>query len=79
MIEARSCERFKVLSENIDDQQLSIFYHELMISEATHYAMFIGLAKKYCGNVDADKRWRQLLEYEADVIGNYGKAETIHG
>ena len=79
MIEARSCERFKVLSENINDETLSVFYHELMISEATHYAMFIRLAKKYCGNVDADKRWQQMLEYEAQVIANYGKAETIHG
>ena len=79
MIEARSCERFKVLSENINDEKLSVFYHELMISEATHYAMFIRLAKKYCGSVNADKRWQQMLEYEAGVISNYGKAETIHG
>jgi len=46
MIEARSCERFKVLSENINDKQLADFYHELMISEAGHYTMFIRLAKK---------------------------------
>jgi len=79
MIEARSCERFKVLSENIDDAELSAFYHELMISEATHYAMFIRLAKKYAGGLDVDKRWKQYLVYEAEVVQNYGKAETIHG
>ncbi len=79
MIEARSCERFKVLSENINDKQLSEFYHELMISEATHYSMFIRLAKKYAGTIDVDKRWKQYLAYEARVIQNYGKAETIHG
>ncbi|HEY8930284.1 MAG TPA: tRNA-(ms[2]io[6]A)-hydroxylase [Mucilaginibacter sp.] len=79
MIEARSCERFKVLSENINDEQLSVFYHELMISEATHYAMFIKLAKKYAGNIDVDRRWAQFLAYEAEVVKNYGKAETIHG
>jgi len=79
MIEARSCERFKVLSENINDEELSTFYHELMISEATHYAMFIRLAKKYCGDIDVDARWKQYLAYEAQVIQNYGKAETIHG
>ena len=56
MIEARSCERFKVLSENIDDKELADFYHELMISEATHYAMFIRLARKYCGDIDVDAR-----------------------
>jgi tRNA-(ms[2]io[6]A)-hydroxylase len=79
MIEARSCERFKVLSENINDEQLSAFYHELMISEAGHYAMFIKLAKKYAESIDVDKRWNELLDYEAIVIKNYGKTETIHG
>lgn len=79
MIEARSCERFKVLSENINDPELSGFYHELMISEATHYSMFIRLAKKYAVEIDVDKRWKEFLEYEARVIQNYGKSETIHG
>jgi len=79
MIEARSCERFKVLSENINDTHLSEFYHELMVSEATHYAMFIRLAKKYAVEIDVDKRWKEFLEYEAQVIQNYGKSETIHG
>lgn len=79
MIEARSCERFKVLSENINDAQLSAFYHELMISEATHYTMFIRLAKKYAGGIDINKRWQQYLAFEAQVVQNYGKGETIHG
>lgn len=79
MIEARSCERFKVMSENIDDKQLSEFYHELMISEAAHYTMFIRLAKKYANGIDVDKRWKEFLDYEAGVIQNYGKSETIHG
>jgi tRNA-(ms[2]io[6]A)-hydroxylase len=79
MIEARSCERFKVMSEHIGDKQLAEFYHELMVSEATHYSMFIRLAKKYCGHVDVDKRWKEFLDYEAQVIQNYGKTETIHG
>ena len=79
MIEARSCERFKVLSENINDEELSKFYHELMISEATHYAMFIRLAKKHAVEVDVDKRWTEFLAFEASVIQNYGKGETIHG
>lgn len=79
MIEARSCERFKVMSEHINDKQLSVFYHELMVSEATHYSTFIRLAKKYGGHVDVDKRWKEFLDYEAQVIQNYGKAETIHG
>jgi tRNA-(ms[2]io[6]A)-hydroxylase len=79
MIEARSCERFKVLSENINDAELAAFYHELMVSEATHYATFIRLAKKYAGDIDVDKRWKNFLDYEAVVIRNYGKKESIHG
>jgi len=79
MIEARSCERFKVLSENINDEELATFYHELMISEATHYTMFLRLAKKYGGDIDVDSRWKEFLAYEADVVKNYGKRETIHG
>ncbi|MGV8877397.1 MAG: tRNA-(ms[2]io[6]A)-hydroxylase [Sphingobacteriaceae bacterium] len=79
MIEARSCERFKVMSENINDEQLSVFYHELMVSEAAHYTMFIRFAKKYAVNIDVDKRWNEFLTYEASIIGNYGKKENIHG
>ena len=79
MIEARSCERFKVLSDNIDDAELAAFYHELMVSEATHYTMFISYARKYAGTVDVDKRWEEWLAYEADIIKNFGIKETIHG
>lgn len=79
MIEARSCERFKVLSENIGDKFLAEFYHELMVSEAGHYATFIKLARKYAEGQDVDKRWNDFLEYEAEVIQNYGKKETVHG
>jgi len=79
MIEARSCERFKVLSENIDDEFLSKFYHDLMVSEAGHYTTFLGFAKKYGEGIDVDKRWKEWLEYEASIITKYGKEETIHG
>lgn len=79
MIEARSCERFKVLSEHVDDKELSEFYHELMISEATHYTLFIGLARKYGKGIDVDRRWQEWLDYEGEVIKSYGRSETIHG
>ncbi len=79
MIEARSCERFRVLSENIQDPELAAFYHELMISEANHYTMFIKFAKQYANGEDVDKRWNEYLEYEATVIAKYGKRETVHG
>tara|TARA_R110002050_G_scaffold24083_3_gene64347 strand:- start:128327 stop:128908 length:582 start_codon:yes stop_codon:yes gene_type:complete len=79
MIEARSCERFKLLSSEINDPELSKFYHDLMISEAGHYTTFIGFARKYGQEVDVDKRWQELIDFEAEVIQNYGKSETIHG
>lgn len=79
MIEARSCERFKVLSDNIDDEKLANFYRELMISEAGHYTMFLKHAKRVAPEIDVDKRWKEWLAYEADVIKRYGKEETVHG
>jgi tRNA-(ms[2]io[6]A)-hydroxylase len=79
MIEARSCERFKVLSQNIADKELAKFYHDLMISEAGHYTTFLGYAKKYGVGIDVDKRWKAWIDYEASIIVNYGKNETVHG
>lgn len=79
MIEARSCERFKLLSEKINDPELAKFYHDLMISEAGHYTTFIGFARKYGKGLDVDKRWKDLIEFEGEVIKNYGKSETVHG
>ncbi len=79
MIEARSCERFKVLSDNIDDEELAKFYRDLMESEAGHYTMFLNYAKKLSERVDVDKRWKEWLAHEAKVIQNYGKSETVHG
>src|SRR6188474_3311350 len=77
MIEARSCERFKVLSENITDPELAKFYRDLMISEAGHYTTFITYARKYGEGIDVEKRWREWLDFEASVISKYGKSETI--
>ena len=79
MIEARSCERFKVLSENIQDEELAKFYRELMISEAGHYTTFLGFARKYGEGIDIEKRWNEWIEFEASIITNYGKHETVHG
>ena len=79
MVEARSCERFKVLSENIDDPELAAFYHDLMISEANHYTLFIGFARKYAAGKDVDARWQEWLDYEGEIIRGFGKSETVHG
>jgi len=79
MIEARSCERFKMLSEEAEDEDLRTFYRELMVSEAGHYTTFIGFARQYGGKVDVDARWKDFLGYEAELMGRYSKAPTIHG
>jgi tRNA-(ms[2]io[6]A)-hydroxylase len=79
MIEARSCERFRVLSENLKDAELAKFYYDLMVSEAGHYTTFLGFARKYADGIDVDKRWKEWLEYEASIITNYGKDTSVHG
>lgn len=70
LIEARSCERFKLLSEHIQDEELKTFYHELMVSEAGHYRNFIALAKHYMPPDNVQQRWKEWLEIEADIISN---------
>lgn len=68
LIEARSCERFKLLSQEIDDQELKNFYYELMVSEAGHYKNFLQLAKEYLPEEEVQQRWQQWLRYEAQVM-----------
>ena len=79
LIEARSCERFRLLSENIQDEELADFYRNLMASEANHYTMFLSFARKYGKREEVDKKWQDLLTYEAELIAKLGKKETMHG
>jgi tRNA-(ms[2]io[6]A)-hydroxylase len=79
LIEARSCERFRLLSENLKDPQLREFYRKLMVSEANHYTMFLAFARKYGERQTVDQKWQELLTFEAVVMKNLGNKETIHG
>lgn len=79
LIEARSCERFKVFSENLEDVELSKFYKDLMISEANHYTTFLGFARKYQDVAIVNEKWDALLKYEAEFMKNRGTSATIHG
>ncbi|MEZ4793495.1 MAG: tRNA-(ms[2]io[6]A)-hydroxylase [Gelidibacter sp.] len=79
LIEARSCERFRLLSEELQDKELAEFYRKLMASEANHYTMFLGFARQYGNRKEVDEKWQQLLEFEAGIMKNLGKDETIHG
>jgi len=79
LIEARSCERFRLLSEELEDKELAEFYRKLMVSEANHYTMFLGFARQYGDRKKVDEKWQQLLEFEADIMKDLSKSETIHG
>ncbi|MBI1315960.1 tRNA 2-methylthio-N6-isopentenyl adenosine(37) hydroxylase MiaE [bacterium] len=79
LIEARSCERFKLLSEQLSDEELRHFYRRLMASEAGHYRLFLDFARRFGGREQTDALWQQLLDFEADIMKEYGTKESIHG
>jgi tRNA-(ms[2]io[6]A)-hydroxylase len=79
LIEARSCERFRLLSEELQDKELAEFYRNLMVSEANHYTMFLGFARQYGEKKEVDTKWQQLLDFEAKIIASLGTSEAIHG
>jgi len=79
LIEARSCERFRLLSLHISEPELRDFYHEFMVSEAGHYRMFIDLARKYMDRELVDKRWQEYLEFEAAMLKTLEyRADRVH-
>ena len=79
LIEARSCERFRLLSEYLEDKKLAKFYRKLMISEANHYTSFLGFARQYGHKDEVDQKWDSLLEYEAEIMKSLSIGESIHG
>lgn len=79
LIEARSCERFKLLWKNLADKELQRFYYDLMISEAGHYHNFIELAKEYLPAEKVEARWRYFLAEEAKIMkGLEPRADRMH-
>jgi tRNA-(ms[2]io[6]A)-hydroxylase len=79
LIEARSCERFRLLSEQLEDKELAEFYRKLMVSEANHYTMFLGFARQYGDRKEVDAKWQQLLDFEAEIMLGLSTNESIHG
>ena len=79
LIEARSCERFRLLSEELEDASLREFYRKLMISEAGHYTMFLGFARKYGVLEEVNQKWEALLVFEAQIMKDLGNTQLIHG
>ncbi|MEO6219729.1 MAG: tRNA-(ms[2]io[6]A)-hydroxylase [Ginsengibacter sp.] len=79
LIEARSCERFKRLSEGLTDEYMRKFYRRFMESEAGHYTLFINLAEKYSDRETVRKRWKEWLTYESEVMMNMEvRGDRIH-
>ncbi|HZJ37350.1 MAG TPA: tRNA-(ms[2]io[6]A)-hydroxylase [Gillisia sp.] len=79
LIEARSCERFRLLSEELQEAELREFYRDLMISEANHYSLFLNFARQYGERAEVDQKWQELLTFEAEVMKDLGKNESVHG
>ena len=79
LIEGRSCERFRLLSEELEDKKLCSFYRKLMISEAGHYTMFLTFARKYGKREEVDQKWQDLLDFEAQIMKDLSIKESIHG
>jgi tRNA-(ms[2]io[6]A)-hydroxylase len=79
LIEARSCERFRLLSKELHDAALASFYRELMVSEAGHYKLFLSLAKEYDDPVKVERRWREMLAGEADIMRQLAvRSDRLH-
>lgn len=79
LIEARSCERFRLLSEGISDTTLKEFYRKLMIAEAQHYTMFLDIANKYIDKSKVKSRWEQWLNHEAIIIQSLDiRGDRVH-
>ena len=79
MIEARSCERFRLLSLHIADESLRQFYHKFMVSEAGHYRLFLDLATHYLGEEATQARWQACLEFEAALVKDLKpRADRMH-
>jgi len=79
LIEARSCERFRLISLEINDEKLRHFYHKLMISEASHYRLFIDIAEQYFDKNIVKNRWNEWLEYEVTVLNSLElRGDRVH-
>ncbi len=79
LIEARSCERFRLLSLHINDDKLKEFYHKFMVSEAGHYRLFLDLARYYFPEEQVKERWQWWLQTEKQIMADMPpRADRIH-
>ncbi len=78
LIEARSCERFKLFAQELQEEELRTFYRKLMESEAGHYTLFLKFARQYGNREEVDKKWHALLTYEAEIMQRFSEGTGIH-
>jgi len=79
MIEARSCERFRLLSLHCSEEDLRGWYHKFMVAEAGHYRLFLDLAELYFGKEKAQMRWKECLKFEAEIMeGLTPRGDRMH-
>lgn len=78
LIEARSCERFELLGEHCDDDELRKVYRDLANSERGHFTVFLSLAQQLPGNIDVDQRWQFFLDAEANIIQGQSTGPRMH-
>lgn len=79
LIEARSCERFRVLSTELESEELRKFYHTFMVAEAGHYRLFLDLAREYMPEDIVKARWQEYLEAEAEIMKNLElRGDRVH-
>ncbi len=79
LIEARSCERFRLLSLHMVEEKMRRFYHTFMVSEAGHYKLFIDLANEYGDPVKVKSRWNEYLDHEAEILANMTlRGDRVH-
>jgi len=79
MAVVRSCERFKMLWQNLEEEDLKEFYYKLMVSEAGHYTLFINLARHYVTEEKVNKRWQEWLDFEAHFLANIEvRGDRVH-
>jgi len=79
LVEARSCERFKLLWQHVPDRALADFYHELMVSEAGHFVTYVDLAKQYADPAAVDVRLQELLRIEGEIVTSLPvRADRMH-
>ena len=77
LIEARSCERFRLLSLHLEEENLKEFYHQFMVSEAGHYRMFLDLAEYYFPKEKVRSRWQEYLEHEALILQKFEQRRKV--